>query len=274
MCIRDSLPGVKTLNKARELALRAAAFALLGLWTRRNDNVFNPQTAVMQPGAMWKVAYADGPLKSISRLDVPHNFDISTVIINDEREQIRRVLLDDELPEVTDRVRSPTEIAGRMRRYDRNRGGATTRLAIEMVTPIVQRGVDLMGQLGYLPKDIEVDQILTTADVAAPAAAAQRTDKVEKVVSWLQIMTGLFGPQITALNAQIEEILPQMARDMGIEEKFIRKKTQADQLKALIAQATQTAIAQEREAQRGAPKQAAAPPAEAPGQEYLNGALQ
>ncbi len=264
------LPNVKTLNKARELALRAAAFALLGLWTRRNDGVFNPDTAVMTPGAMWKVAYADGPLKSINRLDIPANFDVSSIIIRDEREQLRRVLLDDELPEMADRVRSPTEIAGRMRRYDRNRGGATTRLALELVAPLVQRTVDLMAQQGMLPKDLEVDQILTEAVVSAPAAASQRTDKVERVTSWLQIMQGLFGPQVAALNAKIEEILPEMARNLGIEERFIRKATEAEHLKVLIEQATQQALEQERAAQKAAPKPMP-DQLQAPGQAYLNG---
>lgn len=268
------LPGVKTLNKARELALRAAAFALLGLWTRRNDNVFNPDTAVMAPGAMWKVAYADGPLKSISRLDVPHNFDISTVIINDEREQLRRILLDDELPEVADRVRSPTEIAGRMRRYDRNRGGATTRLALEFVVPLVQRTVDLIAKQGLLPKDLTVDQILTEAVVAAPAAAAQRTDKVEKVVSWVQMMAGLFGPNVVALNAQVEKIIPGLARDMGIDETYIRRATDAENLKMLIDQAVQQALQQQKQAEQAQPE--LPPPADAAtmGQAYVNGGLQ
>lgn len=275
------LPNVKTLNKARELALRAAAFALLGIWTRRNDGVFNPDTAVMQPGAMWKVgSNATGGMgRSIERLDVPHNFDISTVIINDEREQLRRVLLDDELPEVADRVRSPTEIAGRMRRYDRNRGGATTRLALELVAPMVQRTIDIMAQKGMLPQSLTIDQLLTEVAVAAPAAAAQRTDKLDRVTSWLQIVTGMFGPQATALNAKIEEIIPEMARYAGVEERFIRKKTEAEQLKALIDSAVQGAIEQERAAQKAAPAAPAPPPEAAPaeppgpGQMYLNGAL-
>lgn len=269
------LPNVKTLNKARELALRAAAFALLGLWTTRNDGVFNPKTAVMTPGAMWKVAYSDGPLKSISRLDIPANFDVSSIIINDEREQLRRVLLDDEMPELSDRVRTPTEIAGRMRRYDRNRGGATTRLALELVKPLVQRTLDLMAQQGMLPGDIEIDHVLTDAVVSAPAAASQRTDKIERVVSWMQIMTGLFGPQVAALNAEIESILPELGRWAGVEERFIRTKTEADQLQALIDQAVQAAVKQERDAQRAAPKQPDMAAAEMPepGQEFLNGAL-
>lgn len=265
------LPAVKTLNKARELALRAAAFALLGIWLRRNDGVFNPDVSPMTPGAMWKVAYADGPHRSISRIELGQNFDVSSIIINDEREQLRRVLLDDEMPEVSDRVRSPTEIAGRMRRYDRNRGGATTRLALELVTPIVQRTVDIMAKEGLLPKNLEIDQILTQASIAAPAAAAQRTDKLDKVVSWIQIMVGLFGPRAAALNAKIEEILPELGRYAGVEERFIRKKTEAEQLKGLIDDAVQAALQQEREAAKGAP--AAPPPMEepAPGQSFLGG---
>lgn len=269
------LPNVRTLNKARELALRAAAFALLGLWTRRNDGVFNPDTAVMAPGAMWKVgSNATGGLgKSIERLDIPSNFDVSSIIIQDEREQLRRVLLDDEMPELSDRVRSPTEIAGRMRRYDRNRGGATTRLALELVTPMVQRGVDIMSQRGMLPKNLSVDQLITEAVVSAPAAAAQRTDKLERMVNYIQIVMGLFGPQAAAIAAKIEEIIPEMARYAGVEERFIRRKTEAEHLKMLVDNAVQAAVEQERKAQKSAPKEPAPAEAPAPGQMYLNGGM-
>lgn len=265
------LPGVKTVNKARELALRAAAFALLGLWTRRTDGVFNPKTSALIPGAFWKVASNgtghQGP--SIARLDVPHNFDVSTVVINDEREQIRRVLFDDELPEITDRVRSPTEIAGRMRRYERMRGGATTRLAFELVTPFVERAVDCLGQMRLLPKDIRIDDILTQAEVSAPAAAAQRTDRVDRTVAWLQIMIGLFGPQAAALNSKIEDLLPELGRDLGVDERFIRKKTEHEQLKALIDNAVQVALKE----QKGGPAAKPLEPEVGAEQAFLNGGL-
>lgn len=264
------LPFVKTVNKARELSLRAAAFALLGLWTRRNDGVFNEKTAAMVPGAMWKVGSnggSQGP--TIQRLDVPHNFDISSIIIKDERDQIRRVLLDDELPDMADKVRSPTEISGRMRRYERTRGGATTRLAFELVTPFVQRAVDILGELRLLPGDLVVDDILTQAAVSAPAAAAQRTDRVDRMVSWLQMMAGLVGPQMMALNAKMEEILPEIGRDLGVDEKFIRRKTEMEQLKGLI----DAAVAQAVKAAKGEPQVQAPPPPDpaAQAQQYTNG---
>lgn len=262
------LPFVKTVNKARELALRAAAFSLLGLWTRRDDRVFNPDTAVMAPGAFWKVSSNAGGTMgpAIQRLDVPHNFDVSTIVIKDEREQIRRVLLDDELPELTDRVRSPTEIAGRRRRYERNRGGATTRLAFELVTPFVQRSLDILSDLKMLGSDLKLDDMLTQAVVSAPAASAQRTDRVERMTSWLQIIAGLAGPQAMQLTAEIDKILPEIGRDLGVDEKFIRSKTESDHLKAIINDAVQAAM----KAAKGAPPEPP-PPKPAGPEQYLNG---
>lgn len=231
------LPFVKTVNKARELALRAAAFALLGIWMRRHDGVFNPDTAVMAPGAMWKVSDTGGTRgASIARLPIPQNFDISTVVINDEREQIRRVTLDDELPELTDRVRSPTEIAGRMRRYDRNRGGATVRLAIEMISPMARRVVDVIEGHGLLPTQLQIDDILTMATVTSPAAAAQKSGKVDRTVSWMQMVIGLFGPKSLALAGEIESLIPELGRWLGVEEKWIRSNVDKKELKQAIAQ--------------------------------------
>lgn len=264
------LPFVKTVNKARELALRAAAFSLLGLWTRRHDGVFNPDTAAMIPGAMWKVGSngSGGYGPTIQRLDVAKDFNISSIVINDEREQIRRVLLDDELPEISDRVRSPTEIAGRMRRYDRNRGGATTRFAFEGVHPFVEACVDILGEHNLLPENLTVDQIATYASVTAPAAAAQRTDRVERIVSYMQILVGLVGPEAMKIVTVIEDILPQLGRDLGVDEKYLRKRTEAKLLQQVIDEAVRNALEQAKAAKDMPPPAAEEMP---PEQQYMNG---
>lgn len=262
------LPFVKTLNKARELALHAAAFALLGLWTRRNDKVFNPKTAVMKPGRMWKVGSNGGTLgPTLQRLDVPHNFDISSIVIKDERENLRRVLLDDELPEMADAVRSPTEIAGRMRRYDRNRGGATTRLATELIVPMVQRALDVMHDMGEIA-DITVDQLLTEVQITAPAAAGQKAGRVERVVSFLQIVTGLLGPDASKLHTVINELIPQIGRDMGVDERHLRAVTDVEQLQQIISEKVQEALEQQKQSDTAPP-----PPQAAPEAPYMNGGL-
>lgn len=257
------LPFVKTANKTRELALRAAAFAILGIWMRRNDAVFNPDTAVFKPLAMWTVASTGGPLgPTIQRLPVPQDFDVSSIVMQDERDQIRRVLLDDELPSEQDPVRSATEIAGRLRRYARNRGGTGSRIALELVTPIVQNTIDILEKSGKLSTNLTIDQLLTQATVTAPAAAAQRADKVERAVNWIQIIVMLFGPQAALLVAKVEELLPNIGRWLGNDETMIRSKTETAELRELLAQI----MARMQQAQA----QASAPPPN-PGQELVNG---
>jgi hypothetical protein len=259
------LPFVKTANRGRELALKAAVFAILGIWIRRNDAVFNPETAVFDPGAMFTVQSTGGPMgPSIARLPVPQDFDITTIVMQEEREQIRKVLLDDELPLEADAVKSATEVAGRLRRYQRQRGGLGARIPFDLIAPLVTRMTDCMHEAGVLPTAIKVDHVLTKLILTAPAAAAQKAHKVESTINWLQMVTMLLGPQAVMLTAKIEELIPEIGRWLGVEEKHIRDKMQASQLAELIA-ATVAAQQQATAAPKG--------PSPSPQQPYMNGAM-
>ena len=231
------LPSCKTTNKARELALLAAAFAVLGLWARRNDGVFNPDTARFEPLAMWQVATTGGPLgPSIQRLDVPHNFDISSFVIEDERQQMKIAMMDDALPPLAGAVRSPTEIVERMQLLNQDIGGVFGRMTLEVVSPLVQRVIDIMEKSGKLKTNIKIDQLLTQIRVIAPIAAAQQAAKVNQVTNWLQLVSMLFGPQATMMVAKVEELAPEMGRWLGVEERFIRSKTQISDWQKMMAQ--------------------------------------
>jgi hypothetical protein len=261
-----ALPFVKTANRGRELALKAAVISILGIWLRRNDSVFNPDTAVFEPGAMWAVASTGGVLgPSVQRLPTPQDFDIASIVMQEERDQIRRVLLDDELPPEQDAVRSATEVAGRLRRYARNRGGTGVRIGRELITPYTQRVVEILEDLGAVKERINIDQILAKCTVTAPAAAAQRTDKIERAVNWIQMIVMLFGPQAALLTAKVEEMLPEIGRWMGNDERFIRGKTEVKELKEFLAQMV---AAQQQAEVKATPR----PPA--PGQQYVSGGLQ
>jgi hypothetical protein len=232
-----ALPLVKTVNKVRELALIAAAFAVFGLWMRRNDSVFNPDTARMEPKAMWTVSSTGGPLgPAIARLSVPENFDISSFVIADEREQMKRLLLDDALPPIEGAVRSPTEIAERISMFAEDLGGVFPRLALEIVHPVAQRAIDILEQFGIIKTSLTIDQLLTQVRVIAPIAAGQQADKVKRHVEWWQMGSMMAGPQAMMLAGRIEELLPEMARWMGIEERFLRTTEERKQLQQMVAQ--------------------------------------
>jgi hypothetical protein len=48
-----ALPTIKTLNKAVELTLKAAAIQMLGIWGYRPGGSFNPDTVRLGPGEIW-----------------------------------------------------------------------------------------------------------------------------------------------------------------------------------------------------------------------------
>lgn len=253
-----ALPFVKTANRGRELDLKAAIFAILGVWVRRNDSVFNPETAVFDPGAMWAVSQTGGPFASLARLPVPQNFDISRLVQQEEREQIRRVLLDDELPDESDPIRSPTEIAARLRRYARRRGGTGARLGLELVTPYAQRMCDILEQHQLLPTRITIDQIVTKCTVTAPAAAGQRTGSAEAWINYMQVISMLFGPHIAMLLAQVKSI-PELGRNLGVAEEHLPGKEDLQKIEHVLAQAAAQQVMAQKEGPQPNGASAAAP---------------
>ena len=228
---------VKSANKARELALRAAAFALMGIWMRRNDGVFNPDTAVFQPLAMWTVASTGGPLgPSLSRLPVPQDFDVQSIVMKDERDQINKILLNDDLPELQDSVRSPTEIAARLRKLSKSKGGAASRLSVELIGDLVQRTFDILEQQNLIQgSQIKIDNFATKVTITSPAAAAQRSDKVEWATSWMQIVAGTMGPQALPSLIKVDDLLSDIGRWLGNEEKYMPTEQDKKEFRDVVA---------------------------------------
>jgi hypothetical protein len=175
-------------------------------------------------------------------------------VIKDERETLNKILLNDELPDMNDPVKSATEIAGRLRRYARMKGGSGSRLSYELVTALVERVIDIMhgrNLLGGLPKGFAIDELVSKVVITAPAAAAQRAGDVERAANWIQMITMMLGPQAALLAAKVEELAPQMGRWLGVEEKFIRSRSERKQLTDLVAQI----VAQQQQAAQKPPDQ-------------------
>lgn len=231
-----ALPFVKTANKARELALKAAAFALLGLWAQRDDGVFDPDTARFAPGAFWKVGSTGGPLgPSVQKLDIPHNFDISNIVLEDERTQIKEATFDDTLPPLAGAVHSPTEIIERMRRLDMDWAGVDGRLGLEIVRAAVARRLDILEQKKILPTNLTIDQLLVKCSITSPIARARRTRAAQTAVEALTVSNSLVGAEITALLADVSGTLQDVMRDLGLPEKRIYSEADAKALQVKVA---------------------------------------
>jgi Bacteriophage head to tail connecting protein len=258
-----ALPTIKVLNKVQELTLKAAAFAVFGMWTYRNDRVFNPKTARMYPGAMWAVSSNGGPMgAALQRHEVPGRFDVTNIVNQDLREQVKQITFDDALPPDAGAVRSATEIVERMKRLMSDLAGAYPRLLLEIIVPLWRRLIDVMYRRQLIAVNLPLDQLVLKVQISSPIARAQKAQDVGQIVEYLQIMLSLFGMQGTALVAKIEEMGPDIGRMMGISPHHLRDKSERDQLQKMVAQIMAASMQQQQQP-------AAAPPQQPPEQVQL-----
>lgn len=255
-----ALPSIKTMNKARELALKAAAFGLLGLWMRRDDMTFNPDTAEFKPGAMWLVGQTGDALMgpSLRRLDVPNNFDISHVVMEDERMQIKQLTFDDTLPPETGPVRSPTEILERIKLLIDDFGGIYGRMQLEIVEPVVQRGIDILSDLRAIEGPLKIDQLNLGLRIVSPIAAAQGADRAKRVVDWSSLIAGMFGPEMVPVFMNVEKAAPDLARYLGVPVDLVRSEEEAGGFRQQVMEMVANKIAERQMAEN--PQAGAAAP--------------
>jgi hypothetical protein len=242
------LPWVKTLNKTRELELQAAAMALFGIWTAVDDDVFNTATARFKPGTFWKVASNGGGRgPSLQKVDVPGRFDLSRIVAQEEREQINRIGFNRQLPPDTGAVRSPTEIMARIRDLDIDLGGVYGRVALEIVHPAAQRGVDILAGMKVLETNLTIDQLTVGLTVLSPIANSQKAAQAKKTVDYMQIVASLLGPDYLALTMRLEDSIPDLGRDIGVQEKHLRAEDGDKKAirEAIIERAAQIAAAEQ-----------------------------
>jgi hypothetical protein len=257
-----AMPTIKTLNKSVEFELKAAAFAILGAWMTTDDGVYNPRTASLSPGGMLKVNSNGGPRgPSMMRMDIPSNFDLSRIVSQELRVQIKEMLMDDDLPSPTDSVRSPTEIVERLKRLVQHIAGAFGRLFAELIVPLVQRVLDIADQFGLLPERVQADGLLVKTQVISPLANAQMLEDVQKVVQWIEIMAQTLGPQEAQVQIDPDQVGPFLQEKLGAPVTLLRDAGERKKVRTQLQQAAQQAY--EQEAQKAAREHASlafAPP--------------
>lgn len=232
-----ALPTIKTLNKVTELTLKAVAFAILGLWTYRNDRVFNPKTARMTPGAMWAVSSNGGTMgPALQRVEMPGRYDISNIVLQDLRMNVKEATFDDTLPPDSGAVRSATEIVERMKRLMADLASAYPRLMREMIIPLWQWLIDVMWRRKLIATRLPIDQLVTKLTITSPIARAQQAQDVSNIVNWLQIILSIGGQEAMMLAAKIEDVFAHIGEKLGVPPDMIRNQAERKGIMNMVAQ--------------------------------------
>jgi hypothetical protein len=214
-----ALPDIKTLNKTLELLLKNASLAIAGVYTAADDGVLNPATVKIVPGAIIPVARNGGPQgESLRPLQRSGDFNVSQIVINDLRQNIKRVLLDESLPPDNMSARSATEIVERMKELAQNLGSAFGRLINETMIPLVSKTLQVMDERGIIELPLRVNGLEVRVSAVAPLAMAQNMEDVNNILQYMQIAQSA-GPE-GQMAIKIGDMLDMIAEKLGVPQKI------------------------------------------------------
>ncbi len=244
-----ALPDIKTLNKTLELLLKNAALAITGVYTAADDGVLNPATVKIMPGAIIPVARNGGPQgEALKPLPRSGDFDVSQIVINDMRANIKRTLLDESLPPDNMSARSATEVVERMKELAQNLGSAFGRLINETMIPIVSKMLEVMDEAGLIDLPLRVNGLEVKVSPVSPLAMAQNMDEINNILQFMQIAQGL-GPE-GQMAIKPGEALEYIADKLGVPSALRTSQAERKQMTEQMAQ--MAAMAQQQAAPAGA----------------------
>ena len=213
-----ALPDVKTLNKTLELVLKNASLAISGVYTAADDGVLNPNTVKIMPGAIIPVARNGGPQgESLRPLPRSGDFNVSQIVMNDLRTNIKRILLDESLPPDNMSARSATEVVERMKELSQNLGSAFGRLINETMIPLVSKILEVMDDRGVITLPLKVNGLEIKIAPVAPLAMAQNMEDVQNLLQYATIAQQMPNP---AMSLKTEEMMDYIAEKLGVPQRL------------------------------------------------------
>lgn len=205
-----TLPDIMTANKAVEMILKAAAYALAPPLMVAHDGVVNPDTLRIAPHALIRVARTGGPMgRSIEPLEMNGRVDLAQLALQDVRQSIAQHTLSRQLPQESAAVRSPTEIIERMRDFAFDTGSAFGSLNYEYVPNIVSRVLDICDKKkipGMDFNELKIDQLVLKVKITGPLARSQALADVESTVRYLELLNSILGREGMTAIANVEEL--------------------------------------------------------------------
>ena len=250
--VLTALPDIKTLNKTLELLLKNASLAITGVYTAADDGVLNPATVRIVPGAIIPVARNGGAQgEALKPLPRAGDFNVSQIIINDLRANIKRTLLDESLPPDNMSARSATEVVERMKELAQNLGSAFGRLINETMIPIVSKMLEVMDQGGLIDLPLRVNGLEVKVSPVSPLAMAQNMDEINNIMQFMQIAQSM-GPE-GQMSIKVGAAVDYIADKLGVPAVVRNSPQEREQMAQQAMQMAQQAQQAQQAAPEGAP---------------------
>jgi Bacteriophage head to tail connecting protein len=231
----NALSAIKTTNLTIELILENAQMSISGIYQMEDDGVINPDTIRLVPGTIIPKAMGSQGLQPINAAG---RFDVAQLILSDMRLNIKRALYNDMLGNPDKTPATATEVAERMADLSRRIGSAFGRLQAELVQPVLQRVIYILKKQGRIEVPTVNGREVKIRSVS-PLAQAQANQDISNVARYLQLVGGVFGPEMLQMLIDGEKTAIHLAKKFGVPESLIRDEEQRKQIAAIAQQLAQ-----------------------------------
>jgi hypothetical protein len=231
----NALSAIKTTNLTIELILENAQMAISGIYQMEDDGVINPDTIQLVPGSIIPKAMGS---QGLQPLQAAGRFDVAQLVLSDMRLNIKRALYNDMLGNPDKTPATATEVAERMADLSRRIGSAFGRLQAELVQPVLQRVIYILKKQGRIEVPTVNGREVKVKSVS-PLAQAQANQDISSVARFLELVGGVFGPEMLQLLIDGEQTAVHLAKKFGVPESLIRDEEQRRQIAAIAQQMAQ-----------------------------------
>ncbi len=239
--ILDKMADIRTVNKVKEFILQNAAIQMAGMYTGRDDGVFNPQTVRIAPGIVMPVSSNETKNPSLAALPRAGDIGIGDLILKDLQESIKKSLLADPLGDFEDPVRTLGEQMMRMQETLKDRGASFGRLKSELIEPVVAGIVDIAQSQGKMAPII-INGKEVTIHHSSPLAKAEDMEDFQNSQLYME-MLGSLPQELVMGTVRLEDFPKYWGEKLSMPAEFNRDDDEREAFaKGLIEVARQGGI--------------------------------
>jgi hypothetical protein len=223
------MPAIKTANLTVQLVLENAELALGGVYVYDDDGVFNPDNIILQPGTFIpkSVGSQVAPLGSAAK------FDVSQLVLQDMRMNIKKGLFIDEMDTPGKTPRSAYEIQSRIAETARDLSAPGARITKEHLVEWVNRTIYIFEKQGILnARNMRVDGKRIRLNVKSPFLRGQDAIMMQEMMTMAGQLNAIFGAGTSAMQFKRSTTVPEMARRNGVSLSMLNTDAEIKQMMA------------------------------------------
>ena len=238
--VMQALPDARVLSAVKSHLLRHAALAIGGVFMVRNDGTMNANNVRIFPGATIPVKATGGPSPSIAPLPVSGDINLADLVIRDLVGSIHQTMMNDGMPEISEGVRTATELLERLKELQQSLGAPFARILKEGIIPMLEATIAILGKIGVIPVEegqkIKLNNGQIKVKFSSPLVQGQSIREVEALQHAAAVTKEIGGEQAVGLNFKVEDAGAWIGASLGVVPDMMRSKEERDKLQQQAGQ--------------------------------------